>query len=707
VKKARLDQILLRMGAVTEEQIRTALLRQKSRGGKLGSHLLYYRFVTEDQMVQALAEQFAVSGVRLSRCEIPEDVVKRIPVKIAEDHVALPFRFDREKGELHVAIADPGDAEALSMLRRTSGAPRVILYIAPESRILSKIASLYHGRADASSRDHVIDLPDLFEDEKEKRPARPAEPEKTGEKAPPRAGVLLFTGQLFLKNVLPSVFEREGVRLSVATSADQIVEALKAVECGRVLVSEDVREEFERFLSGPGSRVAVPEATYFRTVANALLENPVPYEKMFESLLAAVRRIAGPRQAGLTGSPPYALISKEIAEVGRGLGLGRIVVDGLRIAAHLLTPPIEGENGAAASASGPGANLFGDLDASILVARSLEFPWDIAACLQLLGMATPAAGGASSPEEERRALSTAAGLLALVWYRHQALPSLRGGSAGDPETLKSGLRAQAGRLASSSVVEAYVRALEQSDAFSGAGKDIVLVGEADPRSSNLVMELKQHGFRVAQADDLAEARKICLRRRPAAIVLRVDESLSDADAFCRFLREEERDADTVLFAVTQRSEPSFLLNLMDTWFSDVFTLPMNGQVVVARISRALSGREKGSGGPAGHGFSATFKDLSFVDLVQALGTGGKNVRMRIEHVSGVQADICFRQGRIVSAECGEEKGVDAVYRVICWQDAGNFRVEPIRKFPADNVSVPTDYILLEGSRRLDEHRAGR
>ncbi len=707
MKKARLDQILLRMGAVSEEQIRKALLRQKARGGRLGSHLLYYRFVTEDQMVQALAEQFAIGGVRLSRCEIPEDVVKRIPVGIAEEHVALPFRFDREKGELHVAIADPEDPEALSLLRRMSGAPKVILHIAPESWIRSKIASLYHGRADASSRDFVIDLPDLFEEEREKRSARSAEPKETAEKAPPQAGILLFTGQVFLKNVLPSVFEREGVRLSVATSADQIVDALKDAECGRLLVTEDVREEFERFLSGPGRRVVVPEATYFRTVGNALLENPVPYEKMFESLLAAVRRIAGPRPAGAAGTPPYALISKEIVEVGLGLGLGRIVVDGLRIAAYLLTPSTEGESEAAAPFLRPGANLFGDLDASIQVARSLEFPWDIAGCMQLLGTETPSGDGASPPEEARRALSTAAGLLALVWYRHQALPFLRGGSGGDPEALKSGLRAQAGRLAPSSVVEAYVRVLEQSDAFSGAGKDIVLVGETDPRSSNFVVELKQHGFRVAQADDLAEARKICLRRRPAAIVLRVDESLPAADAFCRFLREEAGDADTVLFAVTQRSEPSFLLNLMDTWFSDVFTLPMNGPVVVARISRALSGREKGAGAPVGHGFSATFKDLSFVDLVQALGTGGKNVRMRIEHASGMQADICFRQGRIVFAECGEEKGVDVVYRVICWQDAGNFRIEPIRSFPPENVSVPTDYILLEGSRRLDEHQAGR
>jgi len=95
-----------------------------------------------------------------------------------------------------------------------------------------------------------------------------------------------------------------------------------------------------------------------------------------------------------------------------------------------------------------------------------------------------------------------------------------------------------------------------------------------------------------------------------------------------------------------------------------------------------------------------------VYLVQALGTGGKSVRMRIEHGSAMQADLCFRNGRIVFAECGEEKGVDVVYRVICWQDAGTFRIEPIRSFPPENVSAPTDYILLEGSRRLDEHQAG-
>jgi hypothetical protein len=159
--------------------------------------------------------------------------------------------------------------------------------------------------------------------------------------------------------------------------------------------------------------------------------------------------------------------------------------------------------------------------------------------------------------------------------------------------------------------------------------------------------------------------------------------------------------------VTRRNEPSFLLNLMDTWFNDVLPMPMSSPVVVARITRALSAREKETGDAAGKGFSATFKDLSFVDLVQTLGSGGRSVRMRIEHSGGQQAEIHFREGRIVSATCGEQTGPPVVYQVILWQEEGSFRVEPASSFPPDNVRFPTDYLLLEGLRRLDEGLAGR
>lgn len=705
MKKARLDEILLRMGAVTEEQIKQALLRQKARGGKLGTHLLYYRFLTEEQLVQALSEQFDVDGIRLSDYEIPGDVVGKIPADVVEEYVVIPFKFDHEKGILHVAIAEPENTVAISAIKRISGASKIMIHVAPEMVIRDRIAFNYLGRRQGTSMNRIIDLPDLFDNEPDNRTALSKQQKNVDIQAQPGANILMFTRQVFLKNVLPSIFEREGLNLFIVTNAGQIAESLKATPCRRILVSEEVQEEFDRFMSEYRSRSLLPEITVFRTVGSSLIENPIPYNRIFESLLRAVRYIADQRTSDSSYSPPYALISNEIMEVCRSLGFGRIVIDGLRIAVYLLTPSMYISEDTSDFSGLRAMDIFKDLDAAIQIAKALNFPWDISACLNFLKTTAPDTDSAPELTEEKKEPALAAGLLALIWYRHYVLRAVSGVSRSDLEILKSKIRQQAGRLAPSSVVEAYVRMLEQSGQMSGAGMDIFAVGEVSSLSSNLVTELKYHGFRIVEPKNLQEAQKLYLRRRPSAILIYIDESLSDAEEFCRYIREDAGDTFTLLLAVTRRSEPSFLLNLLDTWFSDVLPLPLNSQVVVARISKALSTREKGAGRPVGQGFSATFKDLSFVDLVQALGSGVKNVRMQIEHSSGAQADIYFRQGRIVYAACGNNKGVEAVYQVIRWLDDGSFRIEPTGEFPSDNVSVSNDYILLEGARLLDEHEA--
>jgi CheY-like chemotaxis protein len=704
MKKLRLDEILLRIGAVSEEQIKQALLRQKSRGGKIGSLLLYYRYLTEDQLVQALAEQFGVSGVRLGTYEIPESVIKKIPVNIAEEYLAIPFKFDHEKGELFVATADPENTAAISAIKRTSGVSKIIVNVAPEIVIRNKIAFHYRGLRQSTLTNHIIDLPDLFEDETENQ-SKLSKLQTNLDMYPQHStNILMFTNQVFLKNVLPSIFEREGLHVSVVSTTSKIAESLKATSCHRILISEDVQEEFESFVSEYKNITLLPEVTVFRTVGSSLMENPVPYNKMFACVLTAIQYIADQRTSDLSWSPPYALMSNEIMEVGHSMGLSRIVIDGLRVAMHLLIPSVFMSEDVLDPDRSQALNMFKDIETSIQIARSLDFPWDISTCLNFLR--TPAPDNDSEPElTKEKELSIAAGILALIWYRHHFLRTLSGGRSGDLEILKSKIRQQEGHLAPSSVVEAYVRMLEQTGHLFGAGTDIFIIGEIGALSSGLVTELKHHGFKIVEAKNFQAAHKLYSRRRPDAILIHIDKSLSVANEFCRYIRKDAGDTFTALFAVTRRSEPSFLLNLMDTWFSDVLTLPLNSQVVVTRISKALSNRGKGVGGPVGQGFSAAFIDLSFVDLVQALGSGAKSVRMQIEHSSGTQAIIFLRQGQIVHASCGDVKGVDAVYQVIRWRDDGSFRVEPTNEFPPDNVSASNDYILLEGCRLFDESEA--
>jgi len=333
----------------------------------------------------------------------------------------------------------------------------------------------------------------------------------------------MFTNQVCLKIVLPSIFEREGLHVSVVTSAGKIAESLKAAPCHRILVSEDAQEEFDGFVSEYKNRSLLPEVTVFRTVGSSLMENPVPYNRMFECVLTAVQYIADQRTSDLSSSSPYALMSNEIMEVGYSMGLSRIVIDGLRVAIHLLMPSnLMSENVSSDHDRPQASQMFRDIETSIQIARSLDFPWDISTCLDFLR--APAPDNISAPElTKEKELSIAAGILALTWYRHHLLRGLSSGPRGDIDILKSRIRQQEGRLAPSSVVEAYVRMLEQTGHMFGAVMDIFFIGEISPISSVLVTELKHHGFKVVEAKNFQEAQKLYSRRRPDAILIYFDE----------------------------------------------------------------------------------------------------------------------------------------------------------------------------------------
>ena len=78
------------------------------------------------------------------------------------------------------------------------------------------------------------------------------------------------------------------------------------------------------------------------------------------------------------------------------------------------------------------------------------------------------------------------------------------------------------------------------------------------------------------------------------------------------------------------------------------------------------------------------------------------MRMVLDGPDGQRAEIYFREGKLVFAVADEIEGPDVIYQVILWQAEGSFRVEPATAFPESNIKLPTDYILLEGLRRLDE-----
>ncbi len=114
-----LGERLLRAGLINDEQLRTALRRQTSAGGRLGEVLIQLGFVDEDSLLPFIEEQLRVPVVKLREGLIDPAVVRLIPrVKAEQIHALALFKV---RGELTVAMAEPQNLQQLDDLERLTG----------------------------------------------------------------------------------------------------------------------------------------------------------------------------------------------------------------------------------------------------------------------------------------------------------------------------------------------------------------------------------------------------------------------------------------------------------------------------------------------------------------------------------------------------------------------------------------------------------
>jgi CheY-like chemotaxis protein len=216
----------------------------------------------------------------------------------------------------------------------------------------------------------------------------------------------------------------------------------------------------------------------------------------------------------------------------------------------------------------------------------------------------------------------------------------------------------------------------------------------------LVAHLRQEGHSIVEVKDLPEARHLYERRQPDAVVIHYDDFPDQAMRFSRLVRE---DSSTLLYALTSQNKPSLIMTLLDAGFDDVFVPPFNYELISARMTKSLVAKEQQGRGAQEHaGFRGTFRALPFVDLMQALGLSQRSCEIRLEGNNGNRARVYMRDGQMVFAECGELTGVEAVYAVIRWREEGAFQIGPVTEYLTENISLPNDFVLMEGCRLLDE-----
>ncbi|TVR64695.1 MAG: DUF4388 domain-containing protein [Gemmatimonadales bacterium] len=707
MKSARLDKILADMGYASDEHIRLALKRQRTQGGRLGENLVEMGFLTRRQLMEALSRQFQIPWRSLAPTDVPVELRRRLPLPGPHGSLAVPVRWEADDGVLVVALNDPEDAGTLDQLRREFGARRLEVHLAPDDELVAIHEADPHADLPGVGQDGIIDLPDLFaspEDEVdgavgiEGKPTRPTTA---------RRKILMISRRAQHRTFLPAVFSREGCDLLVVDGFDEVRNALTDGGVEAVLVDAERRDDFRTWTRSGRLPPLPARVSILSSVSEVLIDNVLPYPEMMRSLRGAVEGLADLRSRDLEPPPPYGLMGRDVEALARTVGLRAVTADGLYLAVHLLSPPraFPAEEYRNGDGSNPPREPFHEFAASRELAVRLRFSWAIETVLDVtlalfLGPRTPEAPGRLDPEMLR-----AAQILALVWFHHIHAPGPEALEGEEGRQMRLTLRRAGQRLATMELVEAYLAVIHDRREAGDVGEtpQVILVGTR--RATDLGNRMARSRIRPVVTRDLTDAQAMAERSPPAAIV--VDQGAVPGHVH-HFARVAKLDASLPLYVITDERDAASTLDLLDAGVDDVFAPPHDLDLMAARIGRAIDARSRVRSALQSRGgdFSASFDAFSFLDLTQALAHGLKSVRIELSRQgTGEDAVLFLARGRPIHARCGSVVGPEAVYRIITWEEDGEFSVHPESDFPESTIHESMEALLMEGCRLLDE--AGR
>ena len=140
MKYQRLGDLLVNTGLISQEQLNTALLRQKESKKRLGQQLIDDAFITEQGLIDALRIQLGIEFIDLS-ANPPEPLMAEVlPQSIAKTHGVVPVRMHADT--LYLAMRDPMNFVALEEVK-SSTRKRVVPMISTADGIDRAIAGLY------------------------------------------------------------------------------------------------------------------------------------------------------------------------------------------------------------------------------------------------------------------------------------------------------------------------------------------------------------------------------------------------------------------------------------------------------------------------------------------------------------------------------------------------------------------------------------
>ncbi|HEU4715749.1 MAG TPA: GspE/PulE family protein [Candidatus Saccharimonadales bacterium] len=142
ISDATIETLLTRNKSITKEQI-DALKEESARSRRpLQDMVIQNKLIDEKELAQAFADYAQIPFVEIDPKDIPQEVLNRIPERIARQYNAVLFKVD-EDGTQHLAMDDPDDVQAVNFIEKQIG-ENIKLYVATRNNILTCLEN-YRG----------------------------------------------------------------------------------------------------------------------------------------------------------------------------------------------------------------------------------------------------------------------------------------------------------------------------------------------------------------------------------------------------------------------------------------------------------------------------------------------------------------------------------------------------------------------------------
>ncbi len=154
-RPVRIGDLLLERGILTQEQLDGALEHQKSIGHKklLGEVLVELKLVTEEQVMEVLAEAYGVPFARVSPRIADPKIIEVLPRDFLEKNVVLPLFLVH--GKLTVAVHEPSNVFLIEEVERLTG--HQVQLVASPARDIVNTLQAHLPSANVFVIDEIVD----------------------------------------------------------------------------------------------------------------------------------------------------------------------------------------------------------------------------------------------------------------------------------------------------------------------------------------------------------------------------------------------------------------------------------------------------------------------------------------------------------------------------------------------------------------------